>query len=651
VALASTLRLVRTRWSRPVVQAFRRSPTGIVSLIVIAGLVLVAVVAPMTLGHRADHQDFGHLEENPSWHFPLGTDAVGRDIFVRLLVATRLSLTLAITAAGLGLAIGVAVGSLAALLGPRLRPVLLRVIDAMLSFPAILKAIFVSAILGAGTTSAIIGVAVAISFSYARITSTLALGISGREYINAARVLGVSRRRLMLRYVLPNIAEPLLVATSVAITSAIVQVSALSFLGLGVKPPDIDWGRMLTDGVKSIYLTPAAALGPAGAIAITALAFGFFGEALARALNPQLWTAPRQRGKPRPSDWAIASGDNSGSSGLAQMPADQSSNAVALAVRDLVITYPGADGPIDVVRGISFDVREGEIVGIVGESGSGKTMTALAVAQIVPHPGRVTGTIRLHGHELGSLPRKRLDDLLGMDLAVVFQNPLSSLNPALRIGSQLAGPLRAHSALGRKAATARAVAALREVHIAAPERQAHRYPHEFSGGMRQRAMIAKGLMKEPSLLIADEPTTALDVTIQAQIMDLLNEVNTRHRTAIVLISHNLALVTQNCHRVIVMYAGAIVEELPADRLVEGALHPYTRALIGAVAELHHPRGEALTYIAGETPDVSSLPGGCAFHPRCPLALGRCSDEVPLLLARDEGGRRVACHVANADLQA
>ena len=665
MSTATVVQPMRRFLNRPIARAFRTSPMGIISMSLILLIALVATFAPVFLGDRAERQDFNHPYEQPSWDFLLGTDSLGRDIFVRLLVATRLSLLAALAAAGIGLLIGVTLGGLVPVVGTWLRRIILRFIDTMISFPAILIAIFIGAILGPGTDSAIIGVGVAISFSYARVTSTLAMSVGGHDYINAAKVLGVRGPRLMVRYVLPNIAEPMVVATSVAITAAIVQVSALSFLQLGVQPPQIDWGRMLTEGVSAIYVTPAAALGPAVAIAFTAIAFGFFGDAMASALNPLLWTGSRKhRGGagtavaddvlPGRDDWRREREERPLPGEIA-VPGERRAAAVAhrpvaLQVRDLVVTFPGPNGPIEIVKGVSFDVREDEIVGIVGESGSGKTMTALAVAQLAPFPGRVEGSVVLHGTALSTLTGRRLDRTLGLDLAFVFQDPMSSLNPALRIGPQMALPLRVHRKLSRREANERAIAALQEVHIPAASRQAYRYPHEFSGGMRQRAMIAKGLMKDPSLLIADEPTTALDVTIQAQIADLLSEVNERHKTAIVLISHNLALISQTCHRVLVMYAGRIVEELDAADLVTDPKHPYTRALLGAVPDVDHVRDKPLVYIPGETPDIASPPPGCPYNPRCPLAFDRCRTERPLLVTR-AGGRRVACHAANDDLGA
>ena len=655
--------------NRPIIRAFWSSPVGIASLSVILVLVLVAAGAPTFLRDRAERQNFVQTSQSPSWSYWLGTDQLGRDVFARLVVATQLSLLLALAAAGLGLVIGVTLGGIVPVLGGRARPVLQRFIDTMLSFPGILLAIFIAAILGPGSTSAIIGVGVAISFSFARVTSALSMSVGGRDYINAAKVLGVRRPRLVLRYVLPNIGEPIAIAASVAITAAIVQVSALSFLGLGVQPPAIDWGRMLTEGVNAIYTTPAAALGPAAAIALSAIAFGFFGEAVAHALNPLRWTAYKKArdmpaatagGEEVPAaaamearhtsaDVPVATVTGAGhrESSQLQAAAQRSEETLALRVRDLRVTFPGPDGSIEVLKGISFDVHEGEILGIVGESGSGKTMTALSVARLVPHPGRVAGSIVLHGTEISELSGRQLDRTLGLDLAFVFQDPMSSLNPALRVGPQMALPLRVHRDIGRKAAVRRAVSALQEVHIPEATRQVSRYPHEFSGGMRQRAMIAKGLMKEPSLLIADEPTTALDVTIQAQIMDLINEINQSRKTAMLLISHNLALVSQNCHRVIVMYAGRIVEELDIGQLITEPKHPYTRALISSLPEVGHARTKPLVPIPGEIPEVASPPPGCSYHPRCPLAIDRCRIDRPLLLARAEGGR-VACHVANDD---
>jgi oligopeptide/dipeptide ABC transporter ATP-binding protein len=300
-----------------------------------------------------------------------------------------------------------------------------------------------------------------------------------------------------------------------------------------------------------------------------------------------------------------------------------------------------------VVRGVSFDLAPGEMLGIVGESGSGKSVTAMAVAQLVAHPGRVEGRIEVNGVDLQAIPLREVDRVLGTSLAVVFQDPMSSLNPALKIRQQLIEGARFHRRLSRAQAVLSARRRLGEVNLPTPDRQLERYPHELSGGQRQRVLIAMGLMNEPRVLIADEPTTALDVTVQAQIMDLLTGINSEHGTAIILISHNLGLISQNCDRVLVMYAGRVVEEIAAAKLTTDALHPYTKALLGAVPDMSHPRETPLVSIPGQMPDARSVPAGCAFHTRCAFAIDRCAQERPPLRVQEDR-QRVACWVANAD---
>jgi peptide/nickel transport system permease protein len=636
-------------------RAFRRAPSGMLGAAAILLIALVAVLAPIFLGRAAAAFDVLQASQNPSAAHLLGTDQLGRDLFVRILVATRLSIGLALLATAIGAAIGVPLGAITAILPRRPRMVLQRAIDSLLAFPAIIVAIFVGAIIGTGSLGALLGVGISLSFAFARVASTLALSIGGREYVVAARVVGVSPVRRFLRYILPNIAETMIIQTTVAVSNSIVFVSALSFLGLGVQPPQFDWGRMLTEGVQSFYVTPAAALGPAAAIAVSAVAFGFAGEAMARAMNPLLWGS----GELTPVEPALATNlgpmpelqvakpkllSGNGSSGQAEAPVVRP----ALEVEDLYVTFPGASGPIEIVAGVTFSIAKGETLGIVGESGSGKTMTAMAIAQLVPYPGTVKGTIRLDGKDLSKLAAGQLNRFLSTDLAVVFQDPMSSLNPALKMGTQLTEAAEVHRGLSHHQATAAAVTRLREVNIPTPEKQMDRHPHEFSGGMRQRAMIAMGLMNDPAVLIADEPTTALDVTIQAQIIDLLAKVNAEHQAAIIFISHNLALVKQTCHRVLVMYAGRIVEEIPSDRLLLDPLHPYTRALIAAVPDMLRARDEPLAYIPGSAPDLADIPSGCPFHPRCPLAVDKCRTKRPPLEER-AAARRVACWVANEDV--
>ncbi|TDV56226.1 dipeptide/oligopeptide/nickel ABC transporter permease/ATP-binding protein [Actinophytocola oryzae] len=630
-----------------IIRSFLRSPSGWASLVAIAVLALVSVVSWPIFGHAATTVDIVQSLQVPTPQHWLGTDQLGRDLLARLLTATPLSLGLALGSVVISAVVGIPLGALAAVLGRHVRGVLLRAFDTLLAFPGIILGIYACVVIGRGALGPMIGVGIAGSFAYARIASALAMSVGGREYVQAARVVGVGRGTLLFRHVLPNVADALIITTTVNISGAIVAISGLSFLGLGVQPPTSDWGRLLTDGISQISVNPASALAPAAAIALTALTFGFFGEALARATNPLL--ASRQSAKRKGRRTAPLSVTEQ-----ADLPGAEPDAGAVLEVRNLSVLFPGPNGaPLRLVKGVSFRVGRGERVGIVGESGSGKTMTAMAVASLIPHPGVTEGSILLDGNEIGRsdavrrMSEHEVATLLSRELAVVYQDPMSSLNPALTIGTQLTEAIRQHRGMSRGDAVRRAVERLGEVHIPAAGRQLGRYPNHLSGGMRQRVMIAMALMDEPRLLIADEPTTALDVTIQAQIMELLAEVNQRHDTATILISHNLGLINQNSDRVLVMYAGHIVEELVTSH-IQDARHPYTLALLAAVPDMTKPRDQPLADIPGQPPDVADPPPGCPYQPRCPLAVGRCAEEMPPLLARADG-QRVACWVANDDL--
>jgi len=302
------------------------------------------------------------------------------------------------------------------------------------------------------------------------------------------------------------------------------------------------------------------------------------------------------------------------------------------------------------VRGVSFGVRRGEAVGVVGESGSGKSLTALAVSRLVSETGRVDASrLELLGTDLRASDSRAQRQLLGTSLAMVFQDPMTSFNPTRRMGSQLAEVARHHQGMDRRSALARAVDRLRSVRITDPERRAKQYPHEFSGGMRQRAMIGMGLMGSPALIIADEPTTALDVTVQQQVLDLLQAIREADGVALVLISHDVTVVGEVCDRVLVMYAGRIVEDLPAGALATEALHPYTRALVAAVPDMDTDLDQPLAVIPGRPVDPADVPPGCAYAARCPLASARCRTEDPALVDAVPG-HRVACWHAGEPIE-
>ena len=318
--------------------------------------------------------------------------------------------------------------------------------------------------------------------------------------------------------------------------------------------------------------------------------------------------------------------------------------APLLQVKDLHTQFFTDDGVVRAVDGISFDLHEGEALGIVGESGSGKSMTALSIMGLVPEPGRVTkGEIRFRGHDLLRMRAEEVREIRGRDVAMIFQDPLSSLNPVLKNGFQIEEAMLAHRHLSRKQTGVRAVELLRKVRVPAAAERAKDYPHQLSGGMRQRTMIAMGLANEPAILIADEPTTALDVTVQAQILELLRDLNQELNAAIVMITHNLGVVAGLCSRVAVMYAGQIVEEGAVDEIFARPQHPYTWALLRSVPRVDAMRHERLRSIEGLPPDMISPPTGCRFNPRCPFRVDRCFREEPPL--EDVApGHRSACWV-------
>ena len=289
------------------------------------------------------------------------------------------------------------------------------------------------------------------------------------------------------------------------------------------------------------------------------------------------------------------------------------------------------------VDGVSFEVERGEIVGIVGESGSGKTMTALSILRLVPEPGRITnGRILFEEQDVVQMTDEEIREFRGNDVAMIFQDPMTSLNPVLRIGFQVEEAMAAHRRFSRRQAMERVVPLLQRVRIPAAAQRVRDYPHQFSGGMRQRAMIAMGVSNQPSLLIADEPTTALDVTVQASIIELTRELSRELRASVILITHNMALIASLCQRVIVMYAGRIVEQGPTRAIFKNPQHPYTWSLLRSMPRIDEQTHEKLISIKGLPPDLGKLPAGCKFHPRCRFRIDRCLTEEPTLDEVDPG---------------
>jgi peptide/nickel transport system ATP-binding protein len=305
---------------------------------------------------------------------------------------------------------------------------------------------------------------------------------------------------------------------------------------------------------------------------------------------------------------------------------------VLLEVRNLQVAFPAAGGSLlTAVRDVSFAIKESESLALVGESGSGKSASALALMRLLPPQARIEGEIEFGGRNLPSLPEEEVRRLRGRKIAMIFQEPMTALNPVMRVGDQIAEAVLAHEKASKKEAMQRAIAAMTDVALREPDRLARDYPHQLSGGMRQRVMIAMALVNRPQLLIADEPTTALDVTVQQQILDLLADLRARYSLAMLFISHDLAVVSKVADRIAVMYAGSIVESGTTEHIFRQAVHPYTRGLLRAVPTLRSDRSKPLLTIDGIVPAIASLPAGCAFEPRCEVKVAACQEALPPLV--------------------
>jgi oligopeptide/dipeptide ABC transporter ATP-binding protein len=320
---------------------------------------------------------------------------------------------------------------------------------------------------------------------------------------------------------------------------------------------------------------------------------------------------------------------------------------VVLAVEDLAVEFTTDEGVVRAVDGVSFDVRRNEVLGVVGESGSGKTVTALAILGLLPRGARVRGEVRFQGENIAGAPLRRLEEIRGEGIAIVFQDALAALNPVHTVGAQIAEAIRVHHELAKNELRDRMVGLLDLVGIPEPRRRADQYPHEFSGGMRQRAMIAMAIANDPAVLIADEPTTALDVTIQAQVLDVLERIQDRTDSAIMLITHDLGVVAGMADHVMVMYAGRQAEVGTVEEIFYERRHPYTLGLLASLPRIDRGEGEPLFHIAGQPPSLIHVPPGCPFHPRCFHAHlpEPCATERPALRRIAEGDHRAACHFA------
>ncbi|MEQ1408707.1 dipeptide/oligopeptide/nickel ABC transporter permease/ATP-binding protein [Neorhizobium sp. Rsf11] len=551
------------------------NPLGLVATILLSIVVITAIFAPLIAPFAPDDLQIFKVNAAPGDGYLLGGDGSGRDIFSRLVYGARNTLIGALIAVTVAAFVGVTAGLFAGYFGGRREVVMSWISDGLMSLPALIVLLAFYQSLGSSIEISMLIFGVMLAPGFYRLTRNLVNGVKHELYVDAARVSGLSDLRIIVRHILLVIRAPVIIQVSVVAGISIVIQSGLQFLGLGDTSIPT-WGGMLQDAFANMFVVPTAILWPGLAISVTVASLVL----LANAIRDRL-----QQGN-RPA--AIA--------GLPEAIAKPAAGAAPtdkdalLDVRDLVVGYPDKSGWTEVVKGVSLTLRRGEVLGLVGESGSGKTQTAFAVLGLLSTGGRIlSGSIWFDGRDIANLPEEEMRKLRGKRIAYVPQEPMSNLDPAFRIGYQLTEPMVTVLGISRAEARERALKLLARVGMPNPLRTFNAYPHQISGGMAQRVLIARAISCNPDLLIADEPTTALDVTVQAEVLDLLRDLQAEMNMSVILVTHNFGVVADICHRVSVMKDGKVVETNDVRQLFSAPQHDYTKMLLGAVLDDVTPR--------------------------------------------------------------
>ncbi|MDY2947697.1 MAG: dipeptide/oligopeptide/nickel ABC transporter permease/ATP-binding protein [Mannheimia varigena] len=599
------------------------STSSKVALLFILFVALVAVFAPWVAPY--DPLQTIRPVQAPSGEYLFGTDRLGRDIFSRMVWGARTSLFIGLGAVGCAIIFGSILGATAATADKFGNEVIMRFMDILMAFPGIALAAVLLATFGNSVPVIIVTIAVVYTPQLARVVRANVVAQWEEDYVRAERVIGGSRTYILLKHVVRNTAAPVLVFATVMVADAIVFEASLSFLGAGVQPPFPSWGNILSEGRNLVLSGFWWATTFAGImILLTVLALNILAEGLTDALvNPKLKRTTQSKedvAKPLATDVQEAMSETLAlkryllklnekeTSRTDRMQLNPNAKPI-LQVKNLSIRFPNRYGETPLVDNISFTVHEGETMGLVGESGCGKSITAFSIMGLLPKTAKITGEILFTdraGNQYDLLKTEKLNDLRGHEISMIYQDALSALNPSMRIKDQMAQLI---SRGGKQTAET----LLQWVKLD-PEKTLNRYPHELSGGQRQRVLIAMALAREPKLLIADEPTTALDVTVQAEVIKLLNELREKLGFAMVFVSHDLALVAQIAHHITVMYAGQVVETAPTTPLLASPTHEYTRGLLGSVLSTEL-RAERLYQIPGSVPSPFDFAKGDRFASR------------------------------------
>jgi peptide/nickel transport system permease protein len=536
----------------------------------------------------------------------------------------RDSLLAVLTAVLVYVVIGIPVGLLSGYLGGLADQMTARVCDLLMSVPAVVILLVVLGIFSNNETAAMIAFGFLASPGLIRIVRATTLAVRTEQFVAAARVAGLTTRQILRRHILPQVTAPAAISVSLMAGVTLIVESGLSFLGLGVQLPLPSWGGLIADASQAINRQAWMLVPSGGIVILTTMAFGLLGGAF-RDTSADRAASPAQG----PLSWRLMHTGVRRNTRPAQ-PTPKRSGAL-LSIHGLTITLPTPTGLLDIIDGISFDVAPGEALGIVGESGCGKTMAVAGLLRLLPPGGRLSAdTYEFEGADLLALSDREMSKIRGRGIGYISQEPVASLDPAFSVGSQLAEAVRHHEQIPRRNAALRALELLRAVQLPDPVAVAKKFPHELSGGMAQRVCIARALAGNPKLLIADEPTTALDVTVQAEILDLLRGLREQTGMALILVTHDWGVLADACDRAVVLYAGEIVEAATVSELFRAPRHPYTAALLEANPE-GVPRGKPLPAIPGTVPPPGRWPSGCRFSARCAYGDDMCRcDAIELI---------------------
>jgi peptide/nickel transport system permease protein len=591
--------------------------TAAAGFLVLCLFAMASLAAPLISSHDPLEMKVPERLRAPGSQHWMGTDQFGRDLFSRIVHGGRVSLGVGGAVTLLSVAFGLVLGLYAGYYRA-LDALLMRICDGLMAAPGILLAIALMSAFGPSAGNVVIALTLVYTPGVARIVRSSALKVREQNYVDAIRLQGASPARIIWRHIAPNTLSPLIVQASYIFAGAIISEAGLSFLGAGIPAPAPSWGNIVHSGKLLVFKAWWIVVFPSLMIVLAVLSLNLIGDGLSDWMDPHhVALVRRKREQTRRRD-AAPTPDEPGSPDAREL----------LRIDGLKTRFLTEAGELTAVNGLDLFVRKGEFLGLVGESGCGKSVTAQSILRLYDERKGVSyeGAVHFDGRDLLRVSASRMSEVRGMGISMVFQDPLGSLDPVFTVGSQIVETIRRHRRVTADEAARDAERLLALTGIPSPKERMKSYPHELSGGMQQRVMIAMALSCRSKLLIADEPTTALDVTVQAQILDLVRRLGKETGMAALFITHDLGIVSELCDRVAVMYLGRIVEEAETKELFARPSHPYTQGLLTSIPPM---KGRSpLHIIPGAVPSLLEIPAGCPFADRCDRASERCRREFP-----------------------